>query len=75
MYARRLFDERDVGHALLNLERDLETSPEEILAGSPLLAEGLAEAESREEDSAEWRLATYELLWELTGFEWDADAG
>ncbi len=71
VYDRLLFDEDDVAEALLALKRDLRV-PGDRIADVSNLPKQVAH-EDPGEDVAVWRRASYPLLWEIMGFDWEAD--
>ncbi|MBU0719526.1 MAG: hypothetical protein KJ749_14875, partial [Planctomycetes bacterium] len=74
VYQRLLFDWVDVGHSLVNLERDLGVPLEPITEADAALAAAVAEATGALPDPTEWRPATYRMLERLMGLGGSAGA-
>lgn len=55
VFGRRLYDRKDVGRALRNLQRDLAADPIALLELDPDLERALAQAKRDAEDPAKWR--------------------
>lgn len=68
-YGGLLFELADVGHALLNLKRDLGIDAEMVSAPSEALQDGLADAASEVASPKEWFPASYGTILEIMGFD------
>jgi len=69
VYGRLLFEQIDLGHALLNLQADLGINASTLTSTTELLAEALTAAKDEAGDPALWHPATRPLLLELMGFD------
>lgn len=68
VYGGLLFDLADVGHALLNLQRDLGIDAGTVSAPSEALQSGLSDAASEAASPTEWFPAGYGTILEIMGF-------
>jgi len=75
VFGRLLITRTDVGHALLNLDRDLWIDLTIVAGGIPALEEGLADAQWQQEDETAWEPGTRWTILELMGFDVPADIG
>jgi hypothetical protein len=76
VYGRLLFEGVDVGHALLNLEADLQIDPGVITGTAPFLEEAAAAAQPEGDDATLWHLATWATVLHIMGFDENtADGG
>ena len=69
VYPQLLFERIEVGHALLNLERDLGIDVGVLIERQPMLQRALPDADSEPEDPTAWFMASFETILQVMGFQ------
>jgi len=75
VFGRLVLSNTDVGHALLNLDRDLWIDPATVAEGIHWVEEAIAEAWWEQQDDTTWHPATRASILELMGFEGPTEMG
>lgn len=68
VFGRLIETQADVGHALLNLERDLDVDLDSLVDDSPELNQAIVNAAAEAEDGIDWEPATYGTAVQIMGF-------
>lgn len=68
VFGRLIESQADVGHALLNLERDLDVDLDSLIDDNPELNQAIVDAATQSEYGIDWQPATYGTAVQIMGF-------